>query len=224
MAGGGLEALASRFEQFNPEALILKENRGGSRLYIYSRKETIGIGACLADTTVNSVGVGDVYDAIYLVNRERGLSEAAWRATWASSAYAQTTEPDTFFDSVRRTDILTYSELEDLGGIHLPWDARPNLNIYLAAPDFGGADTRQIERALSALQYHNFNVRRPVKENGELPPGSELATLRNTYRKDLALLSACDLVFAIPTNRDPGTLVEIGLAISMRIPVCVSCV
>jgi nucleoside 2-deoxyribosyltransferase len=43
--------------------------------------------------------------------------------------------------------------------------------------------------------------------------------LRATYEKDCELLKKCELVFAVPTGRDPGTLVEIGLAIEAKIPV-----
>lgn len=80
---------------------------------------------------------------------------------------------------------------------------------------------RAIERAISALKYHNFNVRRPVVENGELAPGSDAITLGATYRNDVELLKNCQLLFAVPTGRDPGTLVEIGLAIAHGIPVVV---
>ena len=74
---------------------------------------------------------------------------------------------------------------------------------------------------LASLAYHNFRVRRPVLENGELLPDSDAATLEKTYQADCDLLKKCDLVFAVPTGRDPGTLVEIGLAIGAAIPVVV---
>jgi nucleoside 2-deoxyribosyltransferase len=35
------------------------------------------------------------------------------------------------------------------------------------------------------------------------------------------MLEECSLVFAVPTGRDPGTLVEIGMAIEKDIPVVV---
>lgn len=145
----------------------------------------------------------------------------AWRATYTSSAYAQTTEPDVLHRYVERNKALSFEELRLLGGTSLPWELRPKYQIYLAAPDFTNHDTRAIERAVSALGYHNFKVRRPVKENGEVPLGSDFGTLAHTYRKDVQLMRECRLLFAVPTSRDAGTLVEIGLAIAQGIPVVV---
>jgi len=109
--------------------------------------------------------------------------------------------------------------MKGLSGTFLPWEVRGDFPIYLAAPDFAESDRVAIAHALAALSYHNFNVRRPVIEHGELPSASDESTVRATYHKDSDLLKACSLVFAIPTGRDPGTLVEIGLAIESSIPV-----
>lgn len=56
--------LAASFAVLQLDAIVLKENRGGSRLYIYSTNETEGIPAQLG-VTINSVGV----------TQTRGLSE-----------------------------------------------------------------------------------------------------------------------------------------------------
>lgn len=216
----GIDQLAANCADLHLEALILKENRGGSRLRICSTGRTEEIPAQLGNTA-NSVGVGDVFDATYLAYRGVGLVEAAWRATYASSAYAQTTEPDMLRKYVDRDKAFPLAGLQLLGGTSLPWEARPQYQIYLAGPDFTYQDTSAIERAVSALEYHNFKVRRPVKENGEVPRDSGYGTLAVTYRKDVELLRDCRLVFAVPTSRDPGTLVEVGLAIAQGIPVVV---
>jgi nucleoside 2-deoxyribosyltransferase len=60
-----------------------------------------------------------------------------------------------------------------------------------------------------------------VQENGELPANSDGIALDKIYRMDVELLKRCKLLFAVPTDKDPGTLVEIGLAIAERIPVVV---
>jgi nucleoside 2-deoxyribosyltransferase len=60
-----------------------------------------------------------------------------------------------------------------------------------------------------------------VIENGEVPAGSSPAVLLNVYQADHDLLRQCALVFAVPTGRDPGTLVEVGIAIEAGIPVVV---
>lgn len=212
--------LLEAFEGSQPCALILKENRGGSRLILKETMEVHSLPAQLG-TTVNSVGVGDVFAAAYLAHLSAGAPEAGWRATYASAAYSQTTFPDLFKTYVERDARLSLREMQDLAGVALPWEAREKLDIYLAAPDFQHSDRTAIDRALAALTYHNFRVRRPVLEIGELPPGSDRATLLATYRADCDLLGQCVLAFAVPTHRDPGTLVEIGLAIGANIPVVV---
>lgn len=89
----------------------------------------------------------------------------------------------------------------------------------MAAPDFSYAEHIEIKTAVAGLEYHNFRVRRPVKENGEAKREAPIETLSPYYISDVRLLRECTAVFAIPIERDPGTLVEIGLAIEMGKPV-----
>ena len=220
IGSAGIDQLATNAAELKPDLVVLKENRGGSRLRVFATGQTYELPAQLSHT-VNSVGVGDVFAATFLAHAGAGPLEAGWRATYASAAYAQTTDPDVFASVVKRNALLTIDELIDLGGVSLPWEVRPTMPIYLAAPDFAHADRAALERAASSLTYHNFNVRRPVQENGELPPNSDLLTLQQTYRKDSDLIDQCQLMLAVPTGRDPGTLVEIGLAIARHIPVVV---
>jgi len=215
-----LEAIANEFRFLNPQTIILKENRGGSRLYRYGTGDIESLPAQLGPT-VNSVGVGDVFDAVYVAELPKGFSEAAWRATQASSAYAHTTEPDVFKRDVIRASELSVGELKELGGTSLPWDERQRSMIYLAAPDFAHGNRTAIDRAIAALEYHNFRVCRPIQENGEVPQNSDQIALAEVYEKDATLLRSSSLVFAIPTGRDPGTLIEIGLAVERNIPVVI---
>lgn len=46
-----------------------------------------------------------------------------------------------------------------------------------------------------------------------------MGEMRAAYLGDLCLLEECDLVFSLPLERDPGTLVEIGLALAVNKPV-----
>jgi nucleoside 2-deoxyribosyltransferase len=212
--------LIKAFEPCKPAALILKENRGGARMFIYGNQMLEPLPALLG-STINSVGVGDVFDAAYVGNISRGLTEASWRATYAAAAYSQTTDPDLFKTYVARDLKLSLEEMQNLEGAHLPWEKRRQYPIYLAAPDFSYVDRRCVEKTIASLQYHNFLVRRPVVENGELPYNSKGAALLKTYLADYELLKQCKLLFAVPIGRDPGTLVEIGIAIEANIPVVV---
>jgi nucleoside 2-deoxyribosyltransferase len=218
--GDGVAGLLKAFSTSKPSTVVLKENRGGSRLISVSDGHVEALPAQLG-STVNSVGVGDVFAAAYVVHKQKGIVEAGWRATYASAAYSQTTDPDLFKAYVKRDQELLLDEMKELWGTFLPWERRQELAIYLAAPDFAEADRVAIDRALASLSYHNFLVRRPIVENGELPPNSDDATLYRTYVADCALLKQCALVFAVPTGRDPGTLVEVGLAIAAGLPVVI---
>ena len=200
------------------EVFLLKENRGGSRVFHLTSREIDQVPAHLS-STVNSVGVGDVYSAVMVGSRSTNWKEAAWRGAMAATSYSQTTYPDDFRKDVERSMKLSVEELRDLGGTILPWHVRPLFPIYLAAPDFSYIEKPEVDRAVEALRYHNFVVRRPIEENGELLLGSNASLLKNTFLKDVALLDECKAVFAVPLARDPGTLVEIGIAIARDQPV-----
>ncbi len=215
---GSMADVVAMFSAAAPAQLIYKENRGGAQLYDTASGTIHALPAQLG-TTVNSVGVGDVFAAAYVAGLVAGPVETGWRATRAAAAYSQTTVPDLFQQYVRRAARLSLEAMQELGGTSLPWAERVNFPIYLAAPDFTGTDRVAIDRALAALSYHHFQVRRPVQENGELPAGSSMSVLLETYGKDCQLLHTCAVVFAVPTGRDPGTLVEIGLAIAAGKPV-----
>jgi nucleoside 2-deoxyribosyltransferase len=220
IAQGTLLGLSESFGACVSCTLILKENRGGTRMVVGASRTLQALPAQLG-STVNSVGVGDVFAATYVAKLELGCIEAGWRATYAAAAYSQTTDPDLFRTYIQRDLKLTIEDMQQLGGVCLPWEARQKYSIYLAAPDFSYAERRSIDKAIDSLNYHNFCVRRPVVENGELPAGSNPATLRDVYQADYDLLKRCALLFAVPTGRDPGTLVELGIAIEAGIPVVV---
>ena len=196
---------------------LLKENRGGSRLFDLGTGTTEQVPAVLS-STVNSVGVGDVYSAVMVGLQHLGWDEAAWRGARAATVYSRTTYPDDFKRDVTRELRLSLEEFRDLGGTSLPWHERPKYPIYLAAPDFSYLHKPEVDRAVASLRYHNFRVRRPIEENGELQRNSSPSILRQTFAKDVALLKECEIVFAIPLERDPGTLVEMGIAIERSQP------
>lgn len=200
--------------------LIIKENRGGSALYDKATDTFANVPAKLADETVNSVGVGDLYDAIYVARSFEGRETAAKRASLGAAAYAQTTYPDVLKKLITRALRADPARLAE--GVVLPWDDRPDRPIYLAGPDFDGYAGREfIELAAKALTYHNFKVIRPVLENGELQRPASVPAMRRTYKLDKQLLEQSAALVAVPLDRDPGTLVEVGLALQAGIPVIV---
>ncbi len=213
-----LDELISCIRPLEPEIFLLKENRGGSRLFSFANGFTEEIPAVLG-STVNSVGVGDVYSSVLVALRNKGWKEAGWRGASAATCYSQTTFPDDFRRDLQRFLKLPLDTLISLGGTSLPWHSRQNHSIYLAAPDFTDVEKPEIDFAIEALEYHNFLIRRPIVENGELTQESNFSQLQETFHKDFDLLDKCDAVFAIPIGRDPGTLVETGIAIASGLPV-----
>jgi nucleoside 2-deoxyribosyltransferase/sugar/nucleoside kinase (ribokinase family) len=218
LAHADLSKLIESCRKLGARFLLVKENRGGSRLFFLDSDEVEHIPAVLSETT-NSVGVGDVYTAVFSGYPGADRRAAAWRGMQVATRYAGTTYPDDFARDVRRELRLEVDEVRALGGTILPWHDRPRFQIYLAAPDFSYVHKPEIDEAVRALEYHNFRVRRPVIENGEAERGSQTAALRRFYEEDVSLLYECDIVFGVPLGRDPGTLIEIGMAIAKGIPV-----
>lgn len=213
-----VDGLTAAVETLSPEVFLLKENRGGSRLFDLRDGGVEEIPATLGKT-VNSVGVGDVYSSVMVGLSHKGWTEAAWRGCQAATVYSQSTFPDDIKRDVERGLLLSLDVLQALGGTMLPWHDRPRYSIYLAGPDVSYVEKRELDRAVDSLTYHNFRVRRPILENGELKRPASEGDLRRTYLMDYELLKECDAVFAVPLGRDPGTLVEIGMAIAMGKPV-----
>lgn len=200
------------------EVFLLKENRGGSRVFLLSNDAVYEIPAVLSKT-VNSVGVGDVYTSVFVGYRDRGWEEAAWRASRAAMYYAQTTYPDDLKRDISRDLNTSLDILKSMGGVSLPWHERKKYSIYLAAPDFSYFDKKEVDIAISSLEYHNFHLRRPIVENGELKSNSSEFEMKLAYQKDSIMINECEIIFAVPLERDPGTLVEIGMAIAKGKPV-----
>ncbi|MBA1143464.1 nucleoside 2-deoxyribosyltransferase [Mesorhizobium neociceri] len=217
LASSEITPLLDLAKSVGAKHLLLKENRGGSRLFDLGTDRIEYITATL-DVTTNSVGVGDVFTAVF-GSFDGSARDAAWRGMQVATVYSQTTWPDDLQRDVKRELRMPVEVVRELGGVTLPWHARPGLQIYLAAPDFSYKDHKEISAAVAALEYHNFRVRRPVKENGEADREAPVESLSSYYFNDVQLLRECAAVFAIPIERDPGTLVEIGLAIEMGKPV-----
>lgn len=218
LGSNDVDALLGEVKKLAPDVFLLKENRGGSRLFDMRSSDVEEIPAVLTKT-VNSVGVGDVYTAVMLGCSHKGWIEAAWRGCQAATAYSQSTFPDDIKRDVQRGFLLPLEALQGLGGTILPWHDRQKYSIYLAGPDFSYVDKHELDSAADSLSYHNFRVRRPIQENGELKRPATEGDLQLTYHKDCKLLAECAAVFAVPLERDPGTLVEIGMAIQMGKPV-----
>lgn len=172
LASSDVAPLLDLAKSIGAKQLLLKENRGGSRLF------DVGTGAieyvtATLDVTMNSVGVGDAFTAVF-GTFEGSARDAAWRGMQVATVYSQATWPDDLQRDVERELRIPIEVVRGLGGVTLPWHVRPGLQIYLAAPDFSYTDHIEINAAVAALEYHNFRVeegrsRKTARRNAKRP-------------------------------------------------------
>jgi nucleoside 2-deoxyribosyltransferase len=217
--GGNPHSLVADLLGNAAEGILLKENRGGARLFTAGRVVPC---PAQASATRHSVGVGDCFDAVFIGMRtDIGDLAALQYAACLAAEYASTLDLERFRQAARGHLAIPLEEISTIQGVQLPWEERPKAQIYLAAPDFSYVDTTAVEATVAALEYHNFRVRRPVRENGELGPAAPKEERIRVATADAALLRECTLIVAVLPYDDPGTLVEIGLGVSARQPVIV---
>lgn len=209
-------------DQLKPFAkrIVLKENRGGSRVFETTQNETYQIPSQTSPIT-HSVGVGDVYDVVSIAASCDSYLDNLILASWVAMEYAQTTFPDNFKNSVRSLLKTPITSLKAQGGCVLPWDVRHKCQVYIAAPDFDFVETKYIDMLCDSLAYHNIVARRPIKENGQMSEGADKKERVGLFCADMSLLEECNMLIAVLIYNDPGTLIEIGLAAQKGIPTLV---
>lgn len=200
--------------------IVLKENRGGSRVYDTNLGGVYQIPSQTSPIT-HSVGVGDVYDVVSLTAPYDTYQKQLNLASWVAMEYALTTFPDNFKKSVKTLLKTSIKDLMSQSGCILPWEVRKKCQIYIAAPDFSFVDTKPIDILCDSLEYHHFFARRPIKENGQMTEGADKKERIGLFCADMALLGECNMLIAVLIYNDPGTLIEIGLAAQRGIPTLV---
>lgn len=207
---GSSKALAEAVLPKSANCVVLKENRGGSRYIGCLESEWVSAPSFPTQTS-HSVGVGDCYNAIYVILMAMGYKPqlAIRGASYAASLYASHWRHDAFVNEMEPFLNLV-EELEEFTGICLPWDIRRDKHIYIAAPDFPDVDTSLLDTVEACLKYHNFTPHRPIQENGLCTPDKTQEEQLRIYNDDIMLLEKCDLLVAVLLYNDPGTLVEVG--------------
>ena len=207
---GAYSELIKHYGRSNVKCYVIKENRGGSVCYI-PQENTQFASAAYYVPAMHSVGVGDVYDSVFVSGIvEDEVSKKMSLAALCAAKYAETMDFCKFKSNMQLI-IENSGDLYTLKGTRLPWQERKDMNIYLAAPDFPDVDTKLLDDLFNSLCYHNFSPRRPIKENGlaynEMSYENELLL----YQEDTNLMDKCILLIAVMLNNDPGTLVELGM-------------
>lgn len=200
--------------------IVLKENRGGSRVFDGALSDVYQIPSQTSPIT-HSVGVGDVYDVVSLTAPCDSYHDRLILASWVAMEYALTTFPDNFKASVESLMKISIADLKAQGGCILPWDVRQKCQVYIAAPDFSFVDTKLVDVLCDSLIYHHFVARRPIKENGQMSEGADKKERLGLFCADMAMLGESNMLIAVLLYNDPGTLIEIGLAAQRGIPTLV---
>jgi len=207
---GELEKLVTYFKPVKADYLLVKENRGGAFCYSFS-DDSIYESPAYYVPTMHSVGVGDVYNAVFMSRFFENDFEKKMRlSSLCAARYAETMSYEKFESNVQLV-LKNIEELVTLEGVRLSWEERKSKNIYLAAPDFPNVNTTLLEKLANCLKYHNFVPRLPIRENGLFKASMTLEEELRIYQKDIGLIDTCDLLIAVLLFNDPGTLVELGM-------------
>lgn len=219
---GTCATVVDKFSRYT-KAVLLKENRGGSRFFDIENSQPPILVEAQPRLVAHSVGVGDCFDAAMIAFFQAGTKtqSALACASCIAAEYAATTYPDDFKKAVERIVAVGPEVVSGLRGISLPWESRPNFPIYLAAPDFSYVDRTQIDLIDDSLKYHNFVARRPVQENGQCNADTSPEHRQKMCDADVKILDECRVLLAVLLFNDPGTLIEIGLAVERGMPVIV---
>ena len=147
------------------------------------------------------IGSGDVFSSIFAylwTSGERSPKDCATLASKATAYYVSTKQ---FAGSLEN--------LRDF--IEAPFADRP-LKIYLAGPFFTIGERWAINDARDILRSLDVDVFSPIHDVG-VGIDTEVA------EADLAKLQESDLIFAIVSGGDPGTLFEVGYGTQIPKPV-----
>ncbi|QHS55227.1 nucleoside 2-deoxyribosyltransferase [Mucilaginibacter sp. 14171R-50] len=189
------------FEQEGAAVLVVKMGPKGAMVYTADEEVVIPV---YKTGYVWPIGSGDVFAAIFAYHWMQGgktAVEAAQKASFSTAIYCNSKS--------FRFEYSGYQE--NISSISIP--EFPKGKVYLAGPFFTFSQKWLINEVMSNLHHLGMQVFSPLHEVGLGEPGSDVA------KKDLEGLDDCKIVFAILDGLDPGTLVEVGYALKMKIPV-----
>lgn len=197
-------------------ALLVKENRGGSRIYFGNGMQAEA--PAFPTPHAHGVGVGDCFDCIWLAAHADESPELRLaRASYYAGLYAHTRDFEQFYADA--ADALNADEaIVGLAGLRLPWEERAQKRIYVAAPDFPNVATDALDELADALTHHGFHPLRPIQEHGLYTEDLGQSGARELFQCDVDAILNSALLIAVPLTNDPGTFAELGFAHAKGIP------
>lgn len=187
------------------EVLILKDGPFGAYLFYDDKYYHID---AYETENVFKIGSGDVFVAVfgYLWAKEKlGPVIAAQKASLATALYCNNQVLQ-----IERKDLENLDLFKKVGIDKAKFDKK----IYLAGPFFTMADRWLIEEAKFQLEKFGANVFSPLHDVGYGKPDT-------VAKEDLKGVDESDILYAVLNDYDPGTIFEVGYAISKGIPVVI---
>jgi nucleoside 2-deoxyribosyltransferase len=185
-------------KQEGAEVVVIKDGpHGGSAI---TSKETIQFPIFEANN-IWPIGSGDIFSAVF-----------AWK--WAIE---KTTIQDSVYLASQFTAHYCESQIIPLenNSSRKPIPSRKlDKRVYLAGPFFNISERWLINEAREALIKFGNIVFSPYHDVGPISHYSNTNEIENVIAKDLEAIDNSDVVFAILNGADPGTIFEIGYAIS----------
>lgn len=189
----------------NLEVLILKDGPFGAHLFYENKHYHID---AYETNNVFKIGSGDVFVAIfgYLWAKDKlNPIEAAEKASIATSIYCENRTLQ-----IDKNSLFKNNSMKKIKANKENYNKR----IYLAGPFFTMADRWLIEEAKFQLEKFGANVFSPLHDIG-------YGKSDFIVKEDLKGIDKADILYAVLNDYDPGTIFEIGYAISKHIPVVI---
>jgi nucleoside 2-deoxyribosyltransferase len=187
------------------EVLILKDGPFGA--YLFYNNKFFHIDAYETEN-VFKIGSGDVFVAVfgYLWAKEKlEPLEAAEKASLATAMYCNNQ-----ILQINRNDLDNLELFKKVKIDKTKFDKK----IYLAGPFFTMADRWLIEEAKFQLEKFGANVFSPLHDVGYGKPDI-------VAKDDLKGIDESNILYAVLNDYDPGTIFEVGYAISKGKPVVI---
>lgn len=187
------------------EVLILKDGPFGAHLFYNSQYYHID---AYETRNVFKIGSGDIFVAIfgYLWAQDKiNPIEAAHKASLATAIYCN--------NQILQIDKSSLSIESEFNKIKLDKEIFTK-RIYLAGPFFTMADRWLIEESKFQLEKFGANIFSPLHDVG-------YGKSDFIAKEDLKGVDQANILYAVLNDYDPGTIFEIGYAISKNIPVVI---
>jgi hypothetical protein len=182
----------------NPEVVIVKSGPHGAAVFLNGKRA--GEVPVYKSENVYKIGSGDIFTAMFALGWiERGLSalEAANQASRYVAHYVETRLP----------------EMPAEPPIKEPWSPKKAPGkVYLAGSFFSTEHRWLVEETRAALLSLGIPCFSPLHDVG-------VGTGKAIAEADIAGLDECEVVLALLSDMDPGSLVEVGYAVRQGLKV-----